>query len=421
MSIAEVHSWLRSPDLQKFPYDAVVRDYHEGGKHFVAAELLGLLAEVRKLLPQLRGPRPHLQRLAAFLGVALDKYDEAYDYPSYLALPLLDLPDVDDPQVPFVRFRCDRLSVQLVADAMAFELAALDGSTTLLPRLRPGSEPVAKRCRHGVRAIQPALKRMSLDGGLTATDPIDLARQVCAVVCADMSISECQVLELSLLPVYTAHDEYMFLRVLQTFETTFALVAVQLRTAVAAIRCHAPDRAVHLIGASRAALQESAPLFSMLATMQVESFCVFRQFTEGASAIQSRNYKLVESLCRQPDDDRLDSPAFRSVPDVRDRVLDGQEDLDGAHLKLRASGHATALELRSLVQEMMAFADDLTRWRTTHYGVAKRMLGTATGTGYTEGVPYLNRGRAMPVFRPNARPARRSTPRAPCGERPRSG
>ena len=37
------------------------------------------------------------------------------------------------------------------------------------------------------------------------------------------------MLLLTLLPVYTVHDEYLFLRVLQRFETTFALIAVHLR------------------------------------------------------------------------------------------------------------------------------------------------------------------------------------------------
>ena len=43
------------------------------------------------------------------------------------------------------------------------------------------------------------------------------------------------MLQLTVLPVYVAHDEYMFIRMLQSYETTFALVGVQLRAAIAAI------------------------------------------------------------------------------------------------------------------------------------------------------------------------------------------
>jgi tryptophan 2,3-dioxygenase len=39
------------------------------------------------------------------------------------------------------------------------------------------------------------------------------------------------------------------------------------------------------------------------------------------------------------------------------------------------------------------------RWRHTHYRLAVRMLGERTGTGNTEGTPYLNAVRTVPVFR----------------------
>jgi tryptophan 2,3-dioxygenase len=400
MSTAELRSWLHGSDPKKFPYDAIVRHYHVVGKHFVAPELLQLLAEVRDKLPTMRGPWHHVQTLAQFLSTALDKPDERYDYPTYLALALLQLPTVDDPleQAAYARSRCDRLIVQLVADSLAFELEALDGRTTLFPDMRPEADLVTKRCKHGLRAIRPALERLSLHGGLTGPETDVLARQVCSVVRADMSFSERRALELSVLPVFTAHDEYMFLRVLQTFETTFALLAVQLRAIVAALGKRDVDRAVHLLASSETAMLESAPLFSMLATMQIESFRTFRDFTEGASAIQSRNYKIVESLCRTPDRDRVDSPAFQSVPEVRRRVLAGQPTLDDAFREASESGELEPEQRELLAESMKAFARAVLRWRNTHYRLAVRMLGEASGTGYTEGTPYLAAVRDIPVF-----------------------
>ncbi|MGW5049555.1 hypothetical protein [Actinokineospora sp. NPDC004072] len=400
MFTAEVRSWLHDPDPHTFPFDAVVRHFHSTGKHFVPPELLKALAEVRDLLPTLRGPWADIQPLADFLGTALDKPDQRYDYPTYLALAQLRLPTVDDPltQAPFARSRCDRLTVQLVADALAFEIAALDGRTTLLPGMRPDPALVTKRCKHGLRAIRPALRRMSLDSGLSEIEPVTLARQVSSVVRADTSFAERRALELTILPVYTVHDEYLFLRVLQTFETVFALLAVQLRAAVAAIAERDVDRAVHFVDGSRAALGDAGPLFSMLATMQVESFRLFRQFTEGASAIQSRNYKLVESLCRTPDRGRVDSSAYLSVPEVRLRI--GQlTTLDDAFQEVSASGSLSDVDLGRLAEAMRGFAKAVLRWRNTHYRLAVRMLGDASGTGYTEGTPYLDAVRSISVFR----------------------
>ncbi|MFI7667519.1 tryptophan 2,3-dioxygenase [Nocardia sp. NPDC049526] len=401
MSTAELMSWLCVPAAERFPYDAVLRGYHSVGKHFVPADTLDLLDQARAVLPGLGGPWPPVRVLAAFLDCALDKLDNRYDYPTYLALRLLELPVVDDPieQALFARSRCDRRTVQLLADVLAFELAAIQDRTTLLPTMRPPRNVVNKRIRHGLRAIRPALERLALDRELTDDEPVIRAQQVSALVHADMSFAERRVLELSMLPVYTMHDEYLFLRVLQTFETTFSLLAMHLRGAVAALAAGDVSRAVYFISNSTTALREAAPLFSMLATMQIESFRTFRQFTEGASAIQSRSYKLVESLCRRPDAERVDSPAYHSVPEVRGRVLAGQEcTLDDAYAGARSSGDIGGSELARLAQVMADFSTALLRWRATHYRLALRMLGGASGTGYTEGTPYLAASRTIPVF-----------------------
>jgi tryptophan 2,3-dioxygenase len=294
--------------------------------------------------------------------------------------------------------RCDRLIAQLVCDALAFELAAFDGSIALLPRQRPPEDLVVKRCRHGLRVIRPTLARMALDGRLVAVEPKDLARQACSVVRTNMSIAERHSLGLSMLPVYTAHDEYLFLRVLQTFETVFSLLAVYIRTAVRELGARQTDSAVRYLTESATALRESTSLFSMLATMQVESFRTFREFTEGASAIQSRNYKIVESLCRRPDADRIDSAAFTSVPEVRHRVVTGLTTLDDAFREARVSGELDATDRDRLTEAMHDFERMLRRWRNTHYRLAVRMLGSASGTGYTEGTPYLAAVRDIPVF-----------------------
>jgi tryptophan 2,3-dioxygenase len=401
MSTAELASWLRRRDARTFPYDAVVREYHSAGKHFVPQELLDVLAHVRSLLPDMKSPWPTVQLLASFLDIALDKPDDRYDYRSYLALPLLELPGIDDPvaQVPFARSRCDRTSAQLMADVLGFELAALDGRTTLLSRMRPNPEVTTKRLRLGVRAIRPALARLALDSGLTARDPVDIARQVCAEVEADMSVHERRVMSLTVLPVDTIHDEYLFLRVLQLFETTFSLLVTQLRGTLDALERRDLNRAVHFLTVAETALRDAAPLFSMLATMQVEAFRTFRTFTDGASAIQSRSYKVFESICRQPDPARVDSPAFYSVPEVRARVLAGQHTLDDAYREVSASGELTDEQLGALEQAMRGFAGVWLRWRQTHYRLASRMLTDARGTGSTDGTAYLASVRTIPVFR----------------------
>lgn len=406
----DLAAWSADPVPARFPYLPVVGAFHRAGKHFVGASVLKHLDVARATLsqsPQSPYPDPALPR---FLDVVLDKFDERYDYQTYLALSLIPMPEsgasaLEDATRGRAQRQHDRLLVQLGADALAFELAALDGRTDLFPHLRPDPPVAAKRCRLGLRSLAPALERLGLAEGLEPAlrpgpqgDPLTAARQICARVRADASPEDRRVIDLSILPVWTSHDEYLFLRVLQAFETRFALLAVRLRAALAALAIGRPRLAVAEVGKAQAGLEESFRLFSLLATMQIESFQEFRQYTEGASAIQSRNYKLVESLCRVPDADRLDSPAYRSVPELRERVLQDPPNLDDAVWLGSQTGALSGTERREMAGALQGFAAQLLQWRQTHYRLAVRMLGDRPGTGYTEGTPYLREVRTIPVF-----------------------
>lgn len=380
-------SWGGDPAA--FPYKAVVDAYHGVGKHFVDAELLAELDHVRCADSPPRG-----QILDSFLDSALDKFDGRYDYRTYLALDLLGLPDpvtIVDGSGPAESHQelCLWLFAALMADALSFEEAARDDKHVLLPGLRPDWQLAEKRLGHLRRAIRPVLDQLGIavanDGGaglavaVARRSPVDGLRVRC-----------------SMLPVYTHHDEWVFIRVLQSFETAFQRVALLLAAAVASLRnCDAQGTVTQLLSASEA-LKVAGPAFSVLATLQPVAFQEFRVYTEGASAIQSGSYKVVEALCRQPEAERLDSVAFRSVPQVRERVLAAYPSLLGT---LQACGDRLAGPAQAQIASAMEiFADRLTRWRQTHYRLARRLLGDRTGTGYTEGVSYLDQVRTIPVF-----------------------
>jgi tryptophan 2,3-dioxygenase len=401
----QLATWLAAPDPRTFPYDAVLAELHRDGKHFAPRDLLAQLDGVRGSLPDTSDESTRV--LAGFLDTALDKWDGRFDNPSYLAVDQLPLPGTGerghDPR--HAAWQRDRLFALLVADTLRFELAAAAGSTSLLPQMRPDARTAAKRCRLGVRAIRPALARLGLHVDITTTDALVEARRVCRAVAGAMTAAERRMLQMTVLPVYVAHDEYMFIRMLQSYETTFALVGVQLEAAVAAITDgRARIAAQAILGAERA-MREASTLFSFVATMQPQAFLTFREYTEGASAIQSRSYKTVESLCRTPDRARLDSPAYHSVPDVRERVIAGQPTLEQALLTARASGRLTSDMHDRVGSAMQRFEAALLKWRQTHYRLAVRMLGQRRGTGYTEGVPYLDKVRAIPVFAGGLAPA----------------
>ncbi|MFI7650603.1 hypothetical protein ACIBTZ_31690 [Micromonospora sp. NPDC049460] len=400
----ELTSWLSgTADPRTFPYPAVLREFHRVGKHFVEKELLALLDETRaRVAGATTAGDDEARLLSDFLDVTLDKWDGRYDYRSYLALRVLRLPcGADDPPPAeddaTARRARDRLFVRLVADALAFELAAAAHTTDLLPQQRPGPPVVTKRCRLGVRAALPPLARLGLAGAVGDGGPTTTATALHAVA-ADLDADGDQTLRLSMLPVHVTHDEYLFIRVLQAYECLFAGVADELRAAVAALAGAVPRAAADRLGYAGDLLGAAGPLFSLLATMQTESFRTFRQYTEGASAIQSRSYKLVESLCRTPEGDRLDSVAYRSVPEVRSLVRAGQPTIDEAYRSAVRAGRLDGADRMLVARRMETFAGALSQWRRTHHRIATRMLGPRSGTGYTEGTPYLAAVRDVPVF-----------------------
>jgi tryptophan 2,3-dioxygenase len=396
--VTEVAEWCADRDAETFPYDEVVAHFNRVGKHFVSRDLLVGLDRVRAALADDADAR-YLQ-LTRFLDTALDKFDGRYDNPSYLALDQLQLPGADGcPDPRHAQRQRDRLVVLLIADMMRFELAALQGDIDLLPEMRPDSRITAKRCRHGLRAIRPALERLGLGADFDETDPLTAALEVCRAVFGDTSPAERRTLQLTALPVSLVHDEYMFIRALQSYETTFALIAVQLKAAVAALDRGEFTAATAGIEAAAQVLGEASPIWSLVATMQLESFLRFREYTDGASAIQSRNYKAVEATCRLPDQARLDSPAYQSVPEIRERVLAGQRNLADALSAAVGSGLLAPDAQAAVHAAMERFEGAIFKWRKTHHRLAVRMLGERRGTGYTAGVDYLEEGRTTPVFK----------------------
>jgi tryptophan 2,3-dioxygenase len=193
----------------------------------------------------------------------------------------------------------------------------------------------------------------------------------------------------SVLPVDVLHDEYLFIRVLQATEATFVTLADNLQAAIQGIRTRDAERARAAVIAASQCIAQGGRLFSILATMSVDSFRRFRQFTEGASAVQSEHYKRFELLCGVPSAQRLASAAFSNVPAVQEEARSDPETLTRAYLDVRSKGWFGAAEWESIDAALDQLEETHQRWKTTHFRIAGKMLGDARGSGYTAGVPYL--------------------------------
>ena len=382
--------WLSRPNADTFPFNDVITEFRSVGKHFVTGELLAVLSEARASLPE------GADALRQFLNTALDKYDGRFDNPSYLALHDLPLPTTAGGcplDTAGAEMQHDKLILLLVADVLRFEIAAHDGTTDLLPLMRPDKRTIAKRCILGLRALRTTMTRLGIDAFNDINDPIESARELCVRI--QQTAEDRRMLAVTLLPVSTVHDEHLFIRMLQCYETVFALVTVQLRAAIIAAKAGKAAHATRALRTAASAMKESSPLFSLVATMQPGAFMTFREYTDGASAIQSRSYKTIESLCRRPDPERLVGPGYDAVPEVRARVLTAQPTLEEALVQSPLELH----ELAEIRAAMAAFEDEVMGWRKTHYNLALRVLGMRRGTGYTAGVPYLAEAKNIPLFK----------------------
>ncbi|WP_344163412.1 tryptophan 2,3-dioxygenase family protein [Nocardiopsis rhodophaea] len=359
----EVESFLaRGCRLSEpFPAEGLVRRILQVGKDALDAPLLSRLREVRAT----RSDDPWI---TALLDCVLDKDEGRYDYRSYLALDVLNpmLPESGGP-VP-----ARRLVRLLMADVVDFESETARGiGDDRLPMGRPAPATTNRRITKA--------RRLSAgwgDANLLPVPPNDRVEEILAC---------------SVLPVSPQHDEYLFIRVLQAYELTFLIMGAELTDALRASQTHDILGVADHIDAAAAELERVSGLFSLLATMRPESFQAFRAQTDGSSAIQSRAYKSLELLCGLPTRDRIDSPAFHSVPDVRERAVAQPPPDSLASWYLRVCPRLSEKQREAVDAALTRLEHIHQKWKRTHHSLARTMIGDAVGTGDTDGVEYLRR------------------------------
>ncbi|WP_405428000.1 tryptophan 2,3-dioxygenase family protein [Streptomyces erythrochromogenes] len=356
------------------------------GKHFLPKRMLIRLSGIR------HRNAADLPFLHAFLDCLLDRHEDRFWNRTYLSLPVLELLLGE----PNCAMNADWMSALLMADVVRFEAGAAGGSREGPGRGRPGAETVSTRLRHTLRFIAQGVggsgsgpgvedlpSRLDGGGGSRLEDLVDhLPRPPATDAWAWFDVT--------VQPVYVLHDEYFFIRVLQAHEMLFTAMAEHVKSAVSALREGHPEECAERIDDAVAMFERAAGLFRVVATMRAEHFSTFRHYTEGASAIQSEQYKRFESLCGVPQASRLHSTAFTSVPAVRaEAQAPGHDTVTRAYLDLRHERGPGGAAWSRLDAALGRLESRHQRWKSAHRGLAARMLGDAHGSGYTEGVPYL--------------------------------
>ncbi|MEV4050261.1 hypothetical protein AB0J55_03645 [Amycolatopsis sp. NPDC049688] len=360
-AVTAVHTWLagcRAPigpgEVARFPFAPVLRHYRAVGRAYAGDELTALLRTVHSRLSG--GGRARLAwPLPDWLPSTADQAGGGYD--GYLAVPLLDSPAGAD--LPPHRAAADLLRA-LSADLLGLEVRALG--------LGPGR--VQRQRARACLGVLARLRDVPLPPPSADEDLADLAATWIAETAETIAPRVRVVTELSLLPMTPLHDEQMFVRCLQLFETLYRRIGDALAAARDALVSLAVERARVLVADAARLLALSPPLYRVVTTMPPEVFAVIRAHTDGRSAIQSRGFRRIETLCGGS----LQEAALRA----------GE----------RLGGVATA----RLCADLARLDEAWCAMKRTHWGITVKIIGMVPGTGGTTGAEYLRRAAAVPLF-----------------------
>jgi len=198
----------------------------------------------------------------------------------------------------------------------------------------------------------------------------------------------------SCMPQTKFHDEVVFLRSIHIAEFCFYAIRLSLIEAIENTR----DPIVQ-----SQALQEAVAYstilhlcFKVLRTMPVEHFKDFRGSTGDASAVQSRNYQLMEIHLRGLNPSK--SNQFSKDPLLRDLTRFSHPEFVnlGSVMKQRESWEG---RWASVLDAARTLDKKLLSWRGLHLGFAKVYLEPDQGgTGATVGAAYLERVLRLGLF-----------------------
>jgi tryptophan 2,3-dioxygenase len=363
---------------RSFPFDDAREVWQRSGKAAAPRDLTRLLAQAYERL-ELREAEAELGLLRPFLASLVDSAQDAYSYETYLVLELVvgDLTSPATPRATLARSR--RRVTHLVLDLIAFEILALESAAAHASG-RPTAGEVVRRLRalaaaaldfgasgSSVPAAELAQLLERTNGAAGGCHSLVEVRRSCECWLSERAEADRLRVQFSLLPMSVSHDERMFIRILQAFEALFSPLVHALGEVRAAVARAAPAESLPAARLLAPTLHSGAPLFRVLATMTPARFLAFRELTAGASAIQSRQYKLVEALCS------------RALDELVAELQPGQA-------------------REQLVSDLLAFDREFRSWKRAHCRIAERMIADLPGTGGTTGVSYLRERMDGPLF-----------------------
>ncbi|WP_042303317.1 tryptophan 2,3-dioxygenase [Paraburkholderia kururiensis] len=225
-------------------------------------------------------------------------------------------------------------------------------------------------------------------------------------------------------PLSPDHNEMLFIIQHQTSELWMKLALYELRAALACVHRDDLPPAFKMLARVSRVFEQLVQAWNVLATMTPSEYTAMRPYLGASSGFQSYQYRLLEFLLGNKNEQMLKPHAHRpdvfaqvqaalEAPSFYDEVVRllarrgfpiAQERLERdwtqptAH---DASVEAAWLEvyrdpsrhwdLYEMAEELVDLEDAFRQWRFRHVTTVERIIGFKQGTGGTNGAPYLRK------------------------------
>jgi tryptophan 2,3-dioxygenase len=225
-------------------------------------------------------------------------------------------------------------------------------------------------------------------------------------------------------PLSPDHNEMLFIIQHQTSELWMKLGLYELRAALAAVCRDDLPPAFKMLARLSRILEQLVQAWSVLATMTPSEYTAMRPYLGASSGFQSYQYRQLEFLLGNKNEQMLKPHAHR--PDVLTQVratLEAPSFYDEVIRLLARRGFAIAperlnrdwtaptqhdasveaawlevyrnpsqhWELYEMAEELVDLEDAFRQWRFRHVTTVERIIGFKQGTGGTSGAPYLRK------------------------------
>ena len=225
-------------------------------------------------------------------------------------------------------------------------------------------------------------------------------------------------------PLSPDHNEMLFIIQHQTSELWMKLALYELRAALSAVKRDELPPAFKMLARVSRILEQLVQAWNVLATMTPSEYTAMRPYLGASSGFQSYQYRQIEFLLGNKNEQMLQPYAHRpailaqvratlDAPSFYDEVVRMLARrgfaIDAGRLERDWTGptqydptvEAAWLEVYrnpsehwdcyEMAEELVDLEDAFRQWRFRHVTTVERIIGFKQGTGGTAGVPYLRR------------------------------